>query len=65
VVERASDVKYFCKTVSLFRNRAEVDFCLDDELSKAPTQPEMISWSRGLGEDALIEEYRVLKLPDL
>ena len=56
---------YVYKTVSLYRKKASVDFCLDDELAKKATQPEMIRWSKGLGDDTMIEEQYVLKLPDL
>ena len=61
----SSGAKYIYKTVSLFRTKASVDFCLDDELAKAPVQTEMINWSRGLGDNKLIEEHYLLKLPDL
>ena len=61
----STGAKYVYKTVSLFRKKASVDFCLDDELAKKPTQPEMISWSRGLEDDTMIVERYVLKLPDL
>jgi hypothetical protein len=60
----SSGPKYIYKTVSLFRTKASVDFCLDDELAKTPVQTEMINWSRGLGDDTLIEEHYLLKLPD-
>lgn len=61
----SSGPKYIYKTVSLFRTKASVDFCLDDELAKTPLQTEMINWSRGLGDNTLIEEHYLLKLPDL
>ncbi|MCI0557603.1 MAG: hypothetical protein MN733_03850 [Nitrososphaera sp.] len=53
------------KVVSLFRKRASIDFSVDEELAKSPTQTDMITWSRGLGDDFLIEERHVLRLPDL
>jgi hypothetical protein len=60
----SSGPKYIYKTVSLFGTKASVDFCLDDELAKTPAQAEMINWSRGLGDDRLIEDHYLLKLPD-
>ena len=53
------------KFTSLFRKRASIDFSLDEELAKSPTQSDIITWSRGIGEDLLIEESHVLRLPDL
>jgi hypothetical protein len=53
------------KVVSLFGKRASIDFSLDEELAKSPPQSDMITWSRGIGGDFLIEESRVLRLPNL
>lgn len=53
------------KVVSLFRKRASIDFSVDEELAEAPTQADTITWSQGLGDDFLIEERHVLRLPDL
>lgn len=39
------------KVVSLFRRRASIDFSVDEELAESPTQADMITWSRGLGDD--------------
>ena len=40
------------KVVSLFRKRASIDFSVDEELTKSPTQADMITWSRGIGDDS-------------
>jgi len=65
VASVSAGTKYVYTTVSLYRQRAQVSYCLDDELAQATDQCEMISWSRGIGDAQPIEQSHVLKLPDL